>query len=159
MERTQQGFKFRIRAPRDFWGGIALMVLALIAIWASGDLSGMRGFAFGPGTAPRLFAMLLLVCGAGVALTGLFIDGPAIERYKVRGPLLIMLAILTFAGTIRPLGMIVASYLTWVIAITASVEMRWLESLIAAAVMTAFCVGVFVYLLQLPFQLLPAFLN
>jgi hypothetical protein len=34
-------------------------------------------------------------------------------------------------------------------------EMRWVESLIAAVAMTAFCVRLFVYLLQLPFQLWP----
>jgi hypothetical protein len=33
--------------------------------------------------------------------------------------------------------------------------MRWLESVIAAAVMTVFCVLLFVYLLNLPFQLWP----
>ena len=83
MERASKNFKLRIRAPRDFWGGIALMALALIAIWASGDLSGMRGFAFGPGTAPRLFAGILFVVGAGVAVTGLLIDGPKIEAYAI----------------------------------------------------------------------------
>jgi putative tricarboxylic transport membrane protein len=36
-----------------------------------------------------------------------------------------------------------------------SSEFRWLESLLAAAAMTAFCIGLFVYLLQLPFQLWP----
>ncbi len=35
---------------------MALILLALIAFVASNDLPGMRGFAFGPGTAPRLFA-------------------------------------------------------------------------------------------------------
>ncbi len=33
--------------------------------------------------------------------------------------------------------------------------MRWIESVIAAAVMTLFCVLLFVYLLNLPFQLWP----
>ena len=33
--------------------------------------------------------------------------------------------------------------------------MRWLESIIAAAVMTALCVALFFYLLNLPFQLWP----
>jgi hypothetical protein len=41
------------------------------------------------------------------------------------------------------------------ISICGSSEMRWVESLIAAVAMTAFCVGLFVYLLQLPFQLWP----
>jgi hypothetical protein len=35
--------------------------------------------------------------------------------------------------------------------------MRVVESLLGAAVMTAFCVGLFVYLLNLPFQLWPRF--
>jgi putative tricarboxylic transport membrane protein len=157
VERADKGFKFRIRSPRDFWGGVALMGLAIVAIWASGDLSGMHGFAFGPGTAPRLFAGLLLVVAAGVAVSGLFVDGPQLDSYALRGPALVVIAILGFAVMIRPLGLIVASYATFMISITASSEMRWVESLIAAAVMTAFCVALFVYLLQLPFQLWPVF--
>jgi putative tricarboxylic transport membrane protein len=157
VERADKGFKFRIRSPREFWGGIALMGLAIVAIWASGDLSGMHGFAFGPGTAPRLFAGLLLLVAAGVAVTGLLVDGPQLDSYAFRGPALIVVAILGFAMMIRPLGLIVASYATFIISITASSEMRWVESLIAAAVMTAFCVALFVYLLQLPFQLWPVF--
>ena len=62
------GFRFKVRAPRDFYGGLALIALAIIAIWTSGDLPGTHGFAFGPGTAPRLFAGLLAVVGALVAL-------------------------------------------------------------------------------------------
>jgi hypothetical protein len=44
-----------------------------------------------------------------------------------------------------------------VISIFGSTEMRWLESFIAAVCVTAFCVGLFVYLLNLPFQLWPRF--
>jgi putative tricarboxylic transport membrane protein len=154
-----------VRAPRDFYGGLALIALAIIAIWTSGDLPGTHGFAFGPGTAPRLFAGLLAVVGALVALTGLFFDGPPIERYAIRGPAWVLLAILAFAGMIRginlgpltipPLGLVPSTFAAFLVSIFGSTEMRWLESLIAAVVVTAFCVGLFVYLLQLPFQLWP----
>src|SRR5205814_1816035 len=30
-----------IRSPRDFWGGLALVLVAAFAIWASSDLPGM----------------------------------------------------------------------------------------------------------------------
>ena len=43
------GFRFKVRGPRDFYGGLALIALAIVAIWASGDLPGTHGFAFGPG--------------------------------------------------------------------------------------------------------------
>jgi putative tricarboxylic transport membrane protein len=152
-----RGFIFSIRSPRDFWGGLVLIAVGILAIWASRELPGQRGFAFGPGTAPRLFSGLLVGLGALVALVGLVTDGPRIEKYKVRGPVLVIVGILAFAGMIRPLGMVIASYVTFIIAILGSKEMRVLESIIAAAVMTVFCVLLFVYLLNLPFQLWPRF--
>ncbi|HUL87756.1 MAG TPA: tripartite tricarboxylate transporter TctB family protein [Pseudolabrys sp.] len=159
------GFRFKVRGPRDFYGGLALIALAIVAIWTSGDLPGTHGFAFGPGTAPRLFAGLLAAVGALVALSGLLVDGPPLESYAIRGPAWVLLAILAFAGMIRgvslgpvtipPLGLVPSTFAAFMISIFGSTEMRWLESLIAAVVMTAFCVALFVYLLQLPFQLWP----
>ena len=169
--RKGGGFQFKVRGPRDFYGGLALIVLALIAILASGDLPGQHGFAFGPGTAPRMFATLLAVVGGIVALTGLFIEGPRIEGFAVRGPAYVLVAILLFAAMIRgvnldmigiplvvpSLGLVVSTFAAFMVSIMGSSEMRWKESLLAGAAMTAFCVVLFVYLLQLPFQLWPAF--
>jgi putative tricarboxylic transport membrane protein len=152
----RSGSGFPIRSPRDFWGGMVLVALALLAIWASRDLPGQRGFAFGPGTAPRLFAGLLGLCGAAVMISGLLVDGPRIERYKIRGPALVLVSILTFAAFVRPLGLVIASFLAFMLSIFGSEEMRWLESVIAAALLTAGCVLLFNYLLGLPFQLWPA---
>ena len=67
-----------IKCPQDFVGGLALMALALFALWASRDLQGMHGFSFGAGTAPRIFAVLLLGLGFGVMLVGI-LAGPAIS--------------------------------------------------------------------------------
>lgn len=163
------GFQFKVRGPRDFYGGLALIALAIIAIMATADLPGQHGFAFGPGTAPRMFATLLAVVGALVAVTGLIFDGPKIESFAVRGPAYVLVAILVFAAMIRgvslapigihltfpALGLVISTFAAFIISIMGSTEMKWVESLIAAAAMTAFCVGLFVYLLQLPFQLWP----
>ena len=146
-----------VHAPRDLYGGIALTMLATVALIASSDLPGQRGFAFGPGTAPRLFSFVLAALGAAVALGGVFAEGPPIEKYRIRGPFFVIIAILAFAAMIRPLGLVPATFLTFVISIIGSTEMRWVESLIAAVVMTLFCVLLFVYLLNLPFQLWPRF--
>jgi putative tricarboxylic transport membrane protein len=157
--------RLKVRGPPEFYGGLALIALAILAIWASGDLPGSHGFAFGPGTAPRLFAGLLAIVGALVALSGLLFDGPPLDSYAVRGPAWVILAILAFAGMIRgvhlgfmtipPLGLIPSTFAAFMISIFGWTEMRWVESLIAAVAMTAFCVALFVYLLQLPFQLWP----
>jgi putative tricarboxylic transport membrane protein len=144
-----------VRAPQDFYGGLALVLLGTFALIASAELPGQRGFAFGPGTAPRLFAVILAVIGVAVALIGTFSDGPRIEKYKIRGPALVIIGISLFAALIRPFGLVVATYLAFMVSITGSKEMRWVESLVAAAAMTLGCVLLFVYLLNLPFQLWP----
>ncbi len=153
----------RIRAPRDFWGGIALVVIAGLAIWATGNLGGMQGASFGPGTAPRMFAVLLAGFGLVVAIVGLFVDGPPLESYAMRGPAFVIVGIAAFALMMRgvwiipPLGLVPSSFAAFMISIAGSSEIRWLESLLAAAAMTLFCVGLFVYLLKLPFELWPSY--
>jgi putative tricarboxylic transport membrane protein len=197
----------KISNPRDFYGGLGLVLLGLIALWASRDLSGMNGFAFGPGTAPRMFAVILIALGVAIMAVGWFTEGVPLERYEisapalfslsymfaasarttaiwivaaallvggiilavvgmmgprralVRGPLFITLSIIVFAVAIRPLGLVLASYLSIVAAAAATPEARWIETLIWGAVLTAFCVLLFVFGLNLPFQLWPTNLS
>jgi putative tricarboxylic transport membrane protein len=202
-----------LRNPKDLWGGLALMAMAAFALWASSDLPGMRGFAFGPGTAPRIFAYMLMAVGAGVALIGLVTDGPPEEkfswsgplggavllvalipityysnrigrsipglppdiivallgagvvlalafvvvRFAPRGPVFITAATLIFAVSVRPVGLVVASFVSLVVSAYASDEIRWIETIIWAAVLTLFCSLLFPWGLNLPLQLWPRF--
>jgi hypothetical protein len=203
----------RVKSPQDYYGGAALAALALFALWAASDLPGMRGFAFGPGTAPRLFAYTLLGLGIAVALVGLLVDGPPSEPYSFtgplggailitvlipmtiyagrvgkqlfglpvdivvaaletvgllalaliltrvapRGPVFITAATLIFAVTIRPLGLIVASFVSIIVSAAATEEVRWIETFIWAVVLTVFCSVLFPWGLNLPLQLWPRF--
>jgi putative tricarboxylic transport membrane protein len=155
----QSWLPLRIRNHQDFFGGLALVAFAIFALWASSDLSSMRGFAFGPGTAPRLFAGLLGVAGAIVAVIGLFTDGPRIERFMIRGPLFVIAATLFFAAAVRPLGLVIASFFAILICAAADKDVRWIESLILAVILTAFCSFLFSYALGLPLQLCPRSLD
>jgi putative tricarboxylic transport membrane protein len=201
---------FRIRNQQDFYGGLVLVAVAAFALWASRDLPGMRGFAFGPGTAPRMFASILGVLGLIVAVGGLVTDGPPVERVAVRGtalgalliaifilvsnyatpitaglglrqyetvlaaivvllvtiaiargadrgPLYVVAGTLVFAGTIRPLGLVLASFISIVVCAAATVEVRWRETILWAAGLTIFCALLFVYALNLPFSFWPRF--
>jgi putative tricarboxylic transport membrane protein len=200
-----------IRNPQDFWGGLVLFCLVLVAWYASRDLPGQQGFAFGPGTAPRLFMILLGLVAVGIMAVGLFTDGPHVsysppgfivvlgslvlwsviayplwqqlgnpygaeaglitattvilalaiagikylEYCGVRGPYMITLAVLSFAAYIRPLGLVIATFLLVIVSGFGTTEMRWKESLIWAIVLSAFCAVLFPYVLNLPMQLWP----
>ena len=147
----------RVRNPQDVYGGMALILLALVAFVASNDLPGMRGFAFGPGTAPRLFAFTLAILSLGVVIGGLLTSGPEVSGYKLRGVIFIIGSILAFAACIRPLGLVIASFATMVICGAAADDVKWRETLVVAIVVTAFCSVLFPYGLNLPFQLWPRF--
>jgi putative tricarboxylic transport membrane protein len=147
-----------IKGPQDFVGGIALMALALFALWASRDLQGMHGFSFGAGTAPRMFGVLLLALGFGVALVGVLSDGPPIQKYYWRGPFFVSLAIISFAFTIRPLGLIVSAFASFMIAALGTPETKWGEAIIVGICLTIGCSLLFPYALGLPFQLFPRFM-
>src|SRR6202011_735420 len=84
-----------VRGPQDFVGGIALMAIAVFALWASSDLQGMHGFSFGAGTAPRMFAVLLLGLGFAVMVVGVLTEGAHLAAYAWRGPLFVSLSILS----------------------------------------------------------------
>ncbi|ULK99854.1 tripartite tricarboxylate transporter TctB family protein [Bradyrhizobium sp. I71] len=147
-----------IRSAQDYVGGVVLMAVALFALWASSDLQGMRGFSFGAGTAPRMFGGLLVALSAGIALTGLLTDGPAMAHYSWRGPLFVVAAILFFALAIRPLGVVVTAFASFMIAATGSHETRWLEAVIVGACLTIGCAILFPFVLGLPMPMYPRFL-
>jgi putative tricarboxylic transport membrane protein len=196
-----------IRNPEDFWGGLALILMALFAWWATRTLPGQSGFAFGPGTAPRLFMVLLTLNGLAIMATGIFTDGndihyswksaffvcgiaaawlaverivgavgypgaaplvatlalaagsmatiPVFQKLEIRGVYFITLAVLVFAVCIRPLGLVISTYLLVIISSAATHEVKWIQTLIWGAILAAFCAVLFPYVLNLPMQLWP----
>jgi putative tricarboxylic transport membrane protein len=152
---AQRNSGFKISNPRDVYGGLALVALAAFAFWACGDLPGMRGYAFGPGTAPRLFAGLLGAFGALVALIGFLTEGPAVEPFAYRGPIFITVSVVIFAVTVRPLGLVLSSFISLVVAAYGSPEARFGETMLWGAVLTIFCSLLFPYGLNLPMPLWP----
>ena len=140
---------------QDFAGGLVIIAVAVFAFWQAfalpvGTLGGM-----GPGMLPRSLAVLLGVLGALLLADSIWQAGTPLDRWSVRGPLLVLGAVVAFGLAIRPLGLLVAGPLAIVIAAFACDEVRWKETLPFGAVMTVFCIGLFKYALGLPIPLAP----
>jgi len=155
-QRAAPGSRPLIASPRNFWGGIALLVVSLTALWLVSGLSGMRGYTFGAGTMPRLIIGLLIALSIGLIGMGLVIKGASLPRLALRGPLMLFAAIIFFAVALSSLGIVLTSFFTYLIAGLASKETRWGEAVIAGACMTVFCTALFYYGLSLPFPLWPS---
>jgi putative tricarboxylic transport membrane protein len=191
-----------IANPRDFFGALALLLLALCALWATWDLPGWRGFQLGAGSVPRLFAALLAATALLVMAISAFTRGPGVhyslpaavaialltaigagthhlagpviaiavlivtafaslkrlDRLEIRGPVFVALGVLAFGVFIKPLGLAIAVFTLVIVSAAASREFRPVESLIWAACLSVFTALLFIFVLNLPIPVLPAFL-
>ena len=146
-----QGF---IRDPQSFVAGLALIALAAFAVWAVSNLPQGTLQAMGPAMLPRWLAVGIGLCGLALVAASFLKAGHHLERWSIRGPVFVIAGILAFALAIRTLGLVVAGPLAMIIGGFATPEVRWKEIVIFAAVMTAFCVGLFRYALNLPIPIL-----
>jgi putative tricarboxylic transport membrane protein len=140
---------------QDFVGGLVVIAVALFAFWQAADLPiGTLG-GMGPGMLPKSLAVLFGLLGALLVLDSVLEAGPPLERWSIRGPFFVALAIVAFGLTVRPLGLVVAGPVAIVIAAFASEEVRWVETIVVGVLMTAICVGLFKFALGLPIPLAP----
>ena len=91
-----------VRAPQSLAGGLFLVALAALALWLSRDLSRGTLSAMGPGMLPDWLAIGVGLCGLALLVFAFLRTGEALERWSLRGPVLVVAAILAFAVTIRP---------------------------------------------------------
>jgi hypothetical protein len=143
-----------IRGPQNFVAGLALIALALFALWAVSGLSQGTLRAMGPAMLPRWLAIGVGLCGVALTVFGIIRDGEPLEKWTFRGPIFVALGIVCFALTIRLFGLMVAGPLALIIGGFASNETRPKELLLFAVLMTAFCIGLFRYLLNQPMPIL-----
>jgi hypothetical protein len=140
--------------PQDVGAGVFLMLIALFFIWQAWELPLGRLRAMGPGMLPMSIAVILGVGGFLLAVMALFKGGERLSTPHVRGLFFVLGGLILFGITVRWLGLIVAGPLSMMFASFATAEVRPVEAAIFAVVMTAFCIGLFKFLLGLPIPII-----
>jgi putative tricarboxylic transport membrane protein len=159
------------RVSRDLGAGACLLGIAAVATWQGAGLELGTLRQMGPGMFPRVIAVLVGVCGGALGLRSWLQLGsespPALPPAEVRAPraasgqrvwrapLCLLLAATVFGLSVRPLGLVVATPLSLLLAALASPDSRRQQSLWFALGMTIFCVLLFRQLLTLPIPLAP----
>ena len=137
-----------IRSPQNVVAGLALVAVAVFAVWAVGDLSQGTLHSMGPAMMPRWVAIFIGIAGLIFIVIGLIADGEPLERWQVRGPFFICVGMILFALTIRTLGFLIAGPLSMIVAGYATPEVRKVEVAVFAIAMTVACIVLFVYVLD-----------
>jgi Tripartite tricarboxylate transporter TctB family len=112
----------------------------------------------GPGWFPTALGVILALFGVFLVARG--IGWSRDEKPVTWGwrPVTCIVASMALFGLLLPrLGLVPALIATFLVAALGGREFRWREVLVLTVVMTVFAVGIFVYLLKLPFQLVPGF--
>jgi hypothetical protein len=146
----------RIRSPKDFWAGLIFIAIGggfvlLAQQYRLGDMHRM-----GPAMFPTLVGVLLAALGLIIAMRAFALDGAPVPRFEARPIGVSLLAIVLFGVALQWFGLVAAVAVLVLVGAYAARNVRPLESLALAAVMVAFSVGVFVWLLGLPLPLWPS---
>jgi hypothetical protein len=82
-----------------------------------------------------------------------------VEGFSLRGTIFVLGAIVAFATTVRPLGLLVAGPLSMLISSMADPDTRPMEIIVFTACMTVGCYLLFKVVLNLPIPVLPPVLG
>jgi len=143
---------------KDFLAGLVFLAFGLAAMHiADRDYPMGTLVRMGPGDFPAALGLILALFGVYLAARGLGWPrkGEAPVAWDWRPVGCIVASMFLFGFLLPRLGLVSAAAAMFVVAALGGREFRWREVLALTAVMTAFAVGVFVYLLKLPFQLAP----
>ena len=142
---------FRIRSPQDVGAAVVFMAIGLAGLYFGRDLAPGTAARMGPGYFPVILSWTIFGIGVVVGVKGLTIDGPRIETVQLRPILVIVSAILAFGYLIEKIGLAITAALLTVLAGYARRDANLRETLLLAAGLALFCVGLFVYALSQPF--------
>jgi putative tricarboxylic transport membrane protein len=145
----------RIRSPKDFWAGLIFIAIGggfvlLAQQYRLGDMHRM-----GPAMFPTLVGALLAALGLIIAVRAFALDGAPVPRFDARPIGVSISAIVLFGIALQWLGLVAAVAVLVLLGAYAARDVRLRDNLALAAVMVAFSVGVFVWLLGLPLPLGP----
>lgn len=164
---TDTGTSIPLYRRIDVLGGVLVSAAALLIWFDSMGLAVGELSYFGPGFMPRILAVVLLVCGLALVVTGLTQKNSAAEALVLafRGPIAIGLAILFFAMTIRgfalgpvripQFGLLLTGPLTVIIAGMGGVDARPRELIVLGIGLTAAGVLIFADALNMVIPVFP----
>ena len=146
-----------MRGNKDFLAGLVFLAFGVTAIVVARNYPFGTAMRMGSGYFPTVLGAILVLFGAYLMLRGMRRRDPARATWAWRPLACIVASMLAFGFLMSRLGLVPALVAMFVIAAAAGREFRFAEVLALTAVMTLFAVGVFVYVLKLPFMLFPGF--
>lgn len=151
----------QVKNKQDFWSGVMFILVGVGFAFKATSYSMGTAARMGPGYFPFWLGTLMACLGALILLSSLRpkAEKTVVERFDFRILGIIIGAIVLFAFTLRPLGLVLSLFVLVLISSMASHEHSWKVSIANAAFLTLLCWASFVKGLGLVFPIWPTFLG
>jgi hypothetical protein len=146
--------KTRGDIPGIAFGGF-LILLAIVALVETRNLSVGTAAEMGPGYVPRALSYSIMGFGLVIAGGSLFAKRRPMPAIKLRPILSVLLSLALFALLLPRGGLALATLATMACSTFSTAEYKWRESVIFAVVITVFTILLFVNGLGLPLSVWP----
>lgn len=146
-----------IRNHRAFAAGVVFLIFAAFYFVVSLNYAAGTAARMGPGFFPRMVSIIFGLLALGVIFGAMSprAHREALESWDIKGLLWITGSVVLFAVLLPILGLIVALSALIIVASLASPEFTWKGAIVNTIVLNIFCIGVFVYGINLQFPVWP----
>ena len=142
-----------VKNPQDLGAAIVFGLIGLAGLYFGADLRFGTAGRMGPGFFPYFLSWGIIGVGAILAGRALTLDGPAIERIRLRPLILILASMLVFGFAMEHLGLVFSAFALIAVAAFAQGKPSLRDTALLGIGMTVFCVVVFVWALGQPLTL------
>ncbi|MDQ8728244.1 tripartite tricarboxylate transporter TctB family protein [Bradyrhizobium sp. LHD-71] len=146
-----------IRNQRAFGAGVLFLAAASFYFFTSFNyVTGTAG-RMGPGFFPKTVSILLALVSVGIIISAVSPRATIekLEPWDFKGLFWIAGSVVLFGVALDPLGLVCALVLLIIVSSLASPEFGWRGAIINTIVLVIFCLGVFVYGINLQFPVWP----
>lgn len=140
---------------RDFLAGAIFILIGAVGLTLSSAYEQGALLNMGPGYFPRLLSWGLMGMGVIVALPGMLKGAERIALPNLRPAVLVLGALVLFAGLLNVLGLLLAGILMVVVGSLASEKAKRTEVILLALGLSVGASALFVFALGLPIRMLP----
>lgn len=147
--------KLKYLRAKDFYAGLIFIFFGIIALWEGSHYAMGTAGRMGPGYFPKVLSAILILFGTIISGRALWLGSEVSEPFELRPLMLVTIAVLTFTFLVQPLGLILVILAMVGISTIGSGDFRLREALLLYLVLVVLAVGIFVYLLKIPFPVWP----
>lgn len=145
----------KIKSQEDFWAGVMFICFGVLAIVVARDYPMGSALRMGPGYFPTYLGAIMIVIGAIMTGRAYRMEGENIGRMGWRPLAWLSVAFAAFGFLIDEAGFVLALLALIIASSLAGRDTRPIELMLLIVGLIAGSVALFIYGLELPYQLFP----